>query len=318
MEKKITLDSFIEALAAMDGVDCNSIVIYKDGKIAANYDWKEVKRTQMHSITKSFTSTATGFAVNEGLFSLEDYVLDYFREEAPQTPSPLLEEMKIKHLLTMTMGFKTPMLMGKQRPELVKTHKDWIRLALETEMVHRPGVRFMYNNIGPYLLSVLIQRKAGVSLVEYLTPRLFTPLGIAPIGDIYRCPRGYDFGAFGLELNAYELAAFGQLYLQDGIWEGKRILPEGWAKEAGSFKTNASCATADNELGWTYGYLFWLGPKEAWFAAIGAFEQICMILPDQNAVISFTGHVLNADETENSEGRPVQHAILKHLVPQLI
>lgn len=121
--------------------------------------------------------------------------------------------MKLRHLITMSMGFENPMLMGAMRPKMVE--KDWVKFVLNAKVVHEPGTVFQYNNAGPYLLGILVQRKTGMSLVDYLMPRLFEPLGIAR-PECEKDPLGNTFGAGGLQLNVSEFAKLGLLYLQRG------------------------------------------------------------------------------------------------------
>ena len=171
--KKIQMDAFE---AATQELAVRGMVIYQNGEELLHYSRVPEARQNQYSVTKSFTAAAVAFAVKEGLFSLEDSVLDHFTDDAPEKPSEFLKEMKLKHLITMSMGFEEPMLMGIMRPKM--TEKDWVKFVLRANTVHKPGTVFQYNNAGPYLLGILIQRKAGCSLVEYLMPRLFEPLGI--------------------------------------------------------------------------------------------------------------------------------------------
>lgn len=166
--------------------------VYQNGALVASYQPEPEQRQNQYSGTKSFTSTACAFAVQEGLFSLDDAVLDHFAADAPAKPSENLKKMKLRHLITMSMGFENPMLMGAMRPKMVE--KDWVKFVLNAKVVHEPGTVFQYNNAGPYLLGILVQRKTGMSLVDYLMPRLFEPLGIAR-PECEKDPLGNTFGA---------------------------------------------------------------------------------------------------------------------------
>ena len=116
---------------------------------------------------------------------------EHFKEELPENPSEYLQEMQLKHLLTMTMGFGREELMGCQR-ESMKNVKNWASYTLSREVVYHPGDKFLYNNIGPYLIGLLIQKKTGMKLSEYLKPRLFEPLGIPSVEMREHCPMGYE------------------------------------------------------------------------------------------------------------------------------
>lgn len=286
-------------------IPVHDIVVYQDGQVKARKNWDSIQRRNIYSVTKSLTATAVGIALDEGWFQLDSYVTDLFPNEIEKEHSPLLEKMQIKHLLTMTMGYEEARLMGAQRANL--QGMDWIRYVLNAKMCAEPGDTFLYNNAGPYLLGVLVQRFSGVSLETFLWERVLKFLDIDPVTCFEKCPSGYTFGAGGFYLNVDELAKIGLLYLQDGRWEGKQVLPKGWSKESGRTRT---FSRGDNIIGYTYGYLFWVGPDEKWFFAHGKYDQIFMILPERNAVIAAT-----ADE--HRPNKPTVHAIAKTIIPVL-
>lgn len=298
-------------------LDVYNLIVHQNDRIIAGKHWREAARVDIRSGTKSFCSTAVGFAVAEGLFSLDDYVADHFLEELPEQPSEYLREMQLKHLLTMTMGFGREELMGAQREEMQK-NGDWVRYALSRPVVYEPGDKYLYNNIGPYLLGVLVQRKSGQKLSEYLTPRLFEPLGIEQVTMTEHCTRGYEFGASGLMLDVYEFSRLGRLYLADGVWEGRRVLPEGWVEEATRARTYTVMNSAlpgyeiynDNVIGATYGYFFWIGPWGKWYYACGVHDQLCVVVPEKQAVITCVGHVVQ-------HGDRTIHLIAKDIIPFL-
>ncbi len=128
----------------------------------------------------------------------------------------------------MCLGQEKAELMGAQRP--VYEEEDWVKMSLAFPFVYEPGTKFVYNNVGPYLAGVLVERRAGCDLVSYLYPRLFKPLGIArPTWELD--PYGHVFGAGGLFLTMDELHKLGLLYLQNGNWNGKQLVPESWVKK---------------------------------------------------------------------------------------
>ena len=211
--------TYIETLKK---IGINGIQIIQDGQEIGCFMKKEYKRQNQYSITKSFTSAAVGFAIEEGLFELNSKVCQLF-DEAIKIEDPYWNMMEIRHLLTMTMGLETPILMGDSRKTLKES--DWVSYVFRQKVTEKPGTVFQYNNAGPYLLGVLIQRKTEKNLIEYLTPRLFDKLEIKPLEAEF-CPKGYVFGAGGLQMNVRELGKFGQLYLHRGKWKGEQILSE--------------------------------------------------------------------------------------------
>lgn len=305
--KKIDFNSFLTA-AKQKALNIEGVVIWQGGEeIAAHYVVPERRRNQF-SVSKSFTSAAVGFAIAEGLFALEDKVLSYFAADAPANPSDYLQQATVEDLLTMTFGQEKGYLMGDERPEIVKQTDDFVQYALAQPLVYQPGQTFVYNNVGPYLAGILIQRLTGQTLVEYLMPRLFVPLGIKE-PEWEQDPKGNTFGAGGLQISVGELAKFSQLYLQKGVWEGKQLLPEGWVEE--SSKTHVQNANfypeeiTDNRLG--YGYLLWR--SQHGYRADGKNSQFGLVLEEKNAVIA-----INADEPN---AQTVLDITWEYLYPQL-
>ncbi len=173
--------------------------------------------------------------------------------------------------------------------------RDWVKLALSFPFTHAPGTHFVYNNVGPYLAGVLLQRRAGTDLVSYLMPRLFAPLGIEK-PDWERDPEGYTFGSSGLMLTLSEIHKFGLLYLNEGKWEGRQLVPASWVE---------ACRTPQDDPG--YSYLFWLGDES--YRADGKYAQFVIIFPEKEAVISL---VSQCDDNDK-----MLKAIRETLCPQL-
>lgn len=296
--------SAFETTVAQENLAVRGLRVYRDGALIASYQPQPEERQNQYSGTKSFTSTACAFAIQEGLFTLDDSVLDHFRQDAPEAVSENLKQMRLRHLITMSMGFESPMLMGAQRPKM--TEKDWVKYVLRAPVIHKPGTVFQYNNAGPYLLGILIQRKTGMSLVDYLMPRLFEPLGI-PRPQDEKDPLGNTFGAGGLQLNVSELAKLGLLYLQKGQWQGRQLIPASWVEEAS--RSFIISDQGDGEIGTDYGYLFWIMP-DGMFRADGKYGQYCIVVPKKNAVIA-----INSMQIEDE--KKVLRAAVKTLLPLL-
>ena len=296
--------SAFETAVAQENLAVRGLRVYRDGALIASYQPQPEERQNQYSGTKSFTSTACAFAIQEGLFTLDDYVLDHFRQDAPEAVSENLKQMRLRHLITMSMGFESPMLMGAQRPKMIE--KDWVKYVLRAPVIHKPGTVFQYNNAGPYLLGILIQRKTGMSLVDYLMPRLFEPLGI-PRPQDEKDPLGNTFGAGGLQLNVSELAKLGLLYLQKGQWQGRQLIPASWVEEAS--RSFIISDQGDGEIGTDYGYLFWIMP-DGMFRADGKYGQYCIVVPKKNAVIA-----INSMQIEDE--KKVLRTAVKTLLPLL-
>ncbi len=277
--KKVDLTGFSETVRREE-LAVRGVRVFQDGALVGSYQPEPEQRQNQFSCTKSFTATAVAFALQEGMFSLDDRVLDHFQADGPDRPSENLRKMTLRHMLTMSMGVEQPLLMSDTRHALKE--KDWVRFVLGAEVVHEPGSVFRYTNAGPYLLGILIQRLSGQSLADYLTPRLFVPLEMET-PEWERDPMGCDFGASGMRMTVSELAKLGLLYLQKGVWNGRRLLEESWVEAAASPQIEAD--EGDEEIGRHYGYLFWTMP-DGMFRADGMGGQYCVVVPKKNAVIA--------------------------------
>lgn len=267
----------------------HSLMLLRHGSVVAEGWWSPYGAEIPHdlfSLSKSFTSTAVGMAVAEGRLSLDDPVLGFFPDEAPAVPSANLAAMKVRHLLSMSTGHAED-TMG---PMFDAEDGDFARAFLALPVAHAPGTHFLYNTGATYMLSAILQRLTGITLLEYLQPRLFGPLGI--LGATWRsCPKGVNFGGFGLSVKTEDIARLGQLYLQRGVWQGKRLLPEEWVAQATAVQiANGSKPESDWEQG--YGFQFWRCRYGA-FRGDGAFGQFCLVLPEQDAVLAVTAGVGN-------------------------
>lgn len=263
----------------------HSFMLVRHGNVVAEGWWEPYRPTDQHqlfSVSKSFTSTAIGLLVTEGKLSLDDPVLSFFPNKAPYNPGANLKAMRIRHLLSMSTGHSK----DTTEPMGAQPGKTWVEGFLVQPVEYKPGTHFLYNTGATYMLSAIVQKITGGRMIDYLRPRLFEPLGIAdPHWEV--SPQGIDVGGWGLSITTADIAAFGQLYLQKGMWQGKRILPEAWVEEATSFHTpNAPALSIDWEQG--YGYQFWMCRHNA-YRGDGAFGQYCVVMPEQDAVLAMTG-----------------------------
>ena len=234
----------------------------------------------LYSLSKSFTSTAVGLAIAEGKLSLDDEVLKFFPEDAPSNPSANLKAMRVSDLLRMSTGHQTE----PPRPD----DQPWTRAFLAHPVPFKPGTHFLYNTSATYMLSAIVQKATGQTVLEYLRPRLFEPLGIErPTWET--SPQGITAGGYGLSIRTEDIARFGQLYLQKGKWQGRQLVPEAWVEAATARQTsNGSSPNSDWDQG--YGYQFWRC-RNGVYRGDGAFGQYCIVLPEQDAVIAITSGV---------------------------
>ena len=277
----------------------NGMKISENGEVIYEKYWEDDCRRNIYSASKSFTSAAVGIAVREGLISLSEPLTEAFGEDIPEEPDENLKAATVRDLLTMNLGQANGFLMGKQRPYIQED--DWVKAALKIPFVYKPGTHYVYNNVGPYLAGILVQRRCGCDLLEYLNPRLFKPLGIKR--TIWETdPYGSTFGAGGLFLTVDELHRFGIMYLQEGQYNGKQILPKEWVDES----TRKQSDSSEDPDG--YGYLFWMGRYNSYYA-YGKYGQKTMIFRDKNAVVTFMA--------DNHDDQALMDAVYEDVYPNL-
>ena len=276
--------SFVES--ADKSIDSmHSVMILRHGHVIAEGWWTPYAAQTPHvlwSLSKSFTSTAVGIAIAEGKLSVDDEVLKFFPDDAPAEPSKNLKLMRVSDLLRMSTGHASEPPHSAEQP--------WAKTFLAHPVTFKPGTHFLYNSMGTYMLSAIVQKATGQSAREYLRPRLFEPLGIEnPSWE--SSPQGISAGGWGLHLRTEDIARFGQLYVQKGLWNGKQLVPREWVESASARQTsNGSAPNSDWDQG--YGYQFWRCRHNA-YRGDGAFGQYCVIMPDQDAVVVITSGVKN-------------------------
>jgi CubicO group peptidase (beta-lactamase class C family) len=290
--------------------ELHSFMFLRHGKVIAEgwwYPYRDDLKHTLYSTSKSFTSTAVGFAVTENLLGVEDKVISFFPEDMPDTISPYLSGLTVKNLLTMSVG---------QDPDpthlVVSRDSNWIKGFFSIPIVDEPGTKFLYNSLATYMLSAIVQEVTGEKVIDYLTPRLFEPLGIQNI-DWEVDPGGINTGGWGLRVKTEDMAKFGQLYLQEGKWNDIQILPEEWVEEATTIKIEQAPdlpQAVKDSSDWLQGYCyqFWRCRHHA-FRADGAYGQFIIVMPDQDAVVAITA--------ETSDMQDELNLVWEHLLPAM-
>ncbi len=282
--------AFVEA-ADQDIDALHSFMLLRHAHVVAEGWWSPYDADSPHelySLSESFTSTAVGLAIGEGKLSVDDEVLKFFPEHAPANPSNNLKAMRVHDLLRMSTGQQTE----PPRPD----NQSWTKAFLAHPVPFKPGTHFLYNTSGTYMLSAIVQKATGQTVLDYLQPRLFEPLGIErPTWEM--SPEGVCAGGYGLSVHTEDIARLGQLYLQKGQWQGKQVLPAAWVEAATARQTsNGSNPNSDWDQG--YGYQFWRC-QHGVYRGDGAFGQYCIVLPEQDAVVTITSGVRDMQAVMN-------------------
>lgn len=261
------------------GSEMHGLIVLRHGKTVAEGWWAPYAPGVIHgsqSLTKTFTGTAFGIAMAEGLLHVEDRLIDIFPEYVPENPSPYLGDLKMRHILTMSSGMES-------QPAV--TDPDWIRKFFLTPIAHPPGTAFFYNSIACSMVGACIRKKTGLGLRQYLTPRLFEKIGIDADRIRWYCHEdGLENGSGGIVTTTGDNARLIQLYLNGGVWGTERILPVEWVRMATSMQNNHFRPPEESSPVMGYGGMMWI--RDGAFYADGAMGQLSIGFPDQDMVVS--------------------------------
>ncbi len=265
------------------GIEVHSIKIIRHGKTAFEcyrHPYNATTPHTMYSVSKSFTSAAIGFAIDEGLVSLDTKVIDIFPEYRPKKPDENLEKMTLYHLLTMTAGKDVSLLSDK-------TKGDWVEQFFNSKWGFAPGEGWKYISENTYMCCAIIKKLTGENVIDYLRPRLFEPLGITRRPFWESDINGLEAGGWGLFITTDELARFTLCLLNGGKYAGKQVIPEWYVQEATkSQEINPQYDDRDACCG--YGYFFWMNSLRNSYRSDGMFSQFGVVFNDYDAVLAFT------------------------------
>jgi len=296
--------AFVDALEAASGVEMHSMMLLRHGTVIAEGWWSpySADRPQLlYSLSKSFASTALGLAIAEGLVDLDDTVLSHFPELNSDITDPRSRSILVRHVAAMASGHRedTFDLADANDPA------DLLRGFLLIPPDEAPGSIFAYNQPCTFAIAAIIQNAAGMSLTDFLRPRLFDPLGIGEVGWLAD-GRGRELGFSGFYAQTEAIAKLGELYLRGGRWAGQQLLSADWVAEA----TRSHVATAHQDLvDWRQGYGFHFWMSQHGYRGDGANGQFCLVLPEQDAVLAITG--------QSPDMQAVLSAAWEHLLPAL-
>jgi CubicO group peptidase (beta-lactamase class C family) len=295
--------ALVRALETTPGIEPHGIVLLRHGQVAAEGWWAPYSADRVHllySLSKSFTAAAVGIASREGLLDLDSTVISHFPELDAEITAPRSRTMTLRNILSMASGHREETLDRARAIDPENIVRGFLLLPPDQD----PGTVFAYNQPCTYTLAEIVRRVSGGTLVEYLRPRLFEPLGIDQVS--WKRDGTGELGFSGCYATTESIAKLGQLYLQRGVWDGSRILDEHWVQAA----TRTQVANPDEENpDWSqgYGYQFWMARHG--FRGDGAYGQFCVVLPEHDVVLAMTGQSLDM--------QAVLDAVWEHLLPAI-
>ena len=296
-------------------LDLHSLMVVQNGCVVAEHYRGEGAAHRSHimwSVSKTFTATAVGFAVEEHKLRLKDRVVSFFPDQLPVTMSRNLSRMTIRDLLTMTTGHTTDPTPSIDTDSIPSQSVDWVKTFFECPVEAKPGTYFLYNTLASYVLSAIVQKVTGEKVVDYLTPRLFIPLGVEkPYWG--ESPQGINKGGWGLYLKTEDMAKMGQLFLNEGLFNGQRIIPKKWIRMASSRQVSSVPGNYDykrviaqagspehrkeeqekfDSNNWFQGYCFqmWRGCHNT-YRADGMKGQLIIVIPEKKSVVVTTANI---------------------------
>ena len=284
------VEAFVASMedAAKRGVQIHEFVLMRHGKVISEGAFAPYPKHAAHelfSLSKSFVSLAAGIAQGEGLLSIDDPLVKFFPEYDSPKISGRMRRVTLRNLLTMASGHDACAI-GRYRHDA--DGSDWVRNFLEDELPLEPGSKFVYNSGATFMLSATIQKVTGLRVSEYLRPRLFDPLGF---GEVRwdRNPDGIDLGGWGMLVSAEEIAAFAQMMLQGGVWNGKRIVPRDYYEAAISKQIPNNQNQPDSQPDWKqgYGFQFWRCRRNC-YRGDGYAGQIALMMPECGIALAIT------------------------------
>ena len=259
-----------------DTTACHAAIVMRHGKIIAEGAFAPYRLNiphMLYSMSKSVTGLAVGIAQDEGFLNINEKLADIFPEYINSANAKLLKSHTLKHLLTMSTGIRFNEV-GSALDE------NWAKMYMQSVPKFEAGTEFEYNSLNSYMLAAAVVKRTGMGLNEYLTPRLFEPLGIQS-HEWEKCPMGIEKGGWGLSLTAEDSAKLGQLCLNMGRWNGKQIVSEEWIKES----TRKQIDTPNGEMKHGYGYQIWMSDDEGGYQFNGAFGQFVLVFPKYDCVM---------------------------------
>ena len=272
--------------------DIESVLVVRNGYVvleAYNNPWNWKDQKNIYSCSKSIMSALIGIAIDKGYIKdVHQPVLEFFPDKVIEYFYAEKKTITLAHLLTMATGLKCrdSYLYGWRDIKWMKASGDWVQFMFDLPMSEEPGTRFEYCNGASFLLSAVLQIQTGIDALSFAKQHLFAPLGISNVSWPSN-PQGITVGYDDLKMRPRDMAKIGYLYLNNGLWDGKRIISSQWVKESTRSHIKASSLQG-------YGYQWWIVSPGV-YTAIGSGGQFIMVVPKEKLVVVFTSDLHRND-----------------------
>jgi len=297
--------NMIDSLMALPKCDIHHVMVVRHGKVVAEVHpmpYRDVHSHTLYSASKTFTSLAVGIAIDENRLCLNDRVMTFFPDKWPDSISDNLATITVRDLLMMASGIKPDWAMRDMG-------EDWVTAWLAKSCDEAPGSHFQYDSMCTFMLSAIVQRVTGRTMLEYLQEKLFAPMHIT-VADSEMSPDGICTGGWGLRVQAETMAKLGLLLLHNGNWKGQQLVSADYIRQACSpliyYKGRKETdAPTDGNQG--YGFQIWRCKWPGAVRADGAFGQYSVVVPQEDLVVVILGMIPN--------GHPELACIWNQLMP---
>ncbi|MBR5183439.1 MAG: serine hydrolase [Bacteroidales bacterium] len=292
------LIELFDAMHNMEQTDIHSMIVMRHGKVVGEFYpapfAPEYQHTQ-YSSSKTLVSLAAGIAIDENRLRLTDRVATFFPEYLPDSICTNLADMTVRDLLTMQSGIKPDWGMRAKTTE-------WIKTFLGKPVPNKPGEVFAYDSMVTYMISAIVQKVTGKTVLEYLKEKMFNHMGVTVV-NWEESPEGINTGGWGLHIQSESLAKVGQMWLDGGVWNGKQIVSKEWIEQMSAKQANGG--------DYGYGYQVWMCKYPSAVRADGALGQYVIVVPEKDVVIVLT-------EASFTNGKPQRNLIWDNFLPQLV
>ena len=285
--------NMMDSLMALPECDIHHVMVVRHGKVVAELHPTPFRAEDSHTLysaSKTFTSLAVGIAIDENLLRLDDRVMTFFPDKRTNRVSDNMADMTVRDLLMMASGVEPDWTMRNNS-------LDWVKDWLAKPVADKPGSRFQYDSMCTFMLSAIVQRVTGQTMLEYLQKKLFDPMNIN-VADWETSPDGINTGGWGLRVQAETMAKLGLLLLNEGRWNGEQLVSADYVKAACSRLIDGGAKETvpptDGNQG--YGYQVWQSKWPGSYRADGAMGQYTVVVPQEDLVVVILGMKLYGHE----------------------